>query len=76
MFKKISEIFEKVLHLKAGRISLETTKSNLHEWDSMKQLELILEIEKEFSIKFTLEEMISIDSITKLIDVINHKRAG
>jgi acyl carrier protein len=51
-------------------IEIHMTKKDLISWDSIGHLNLILEVEDEYGISFSKEEIESIDSIQKLYDVI------
>ena len=52
-----SKINKNIINLKIG---------SLKKWDLLGNLNLILEIEKEFKIKFTIEEMTNIKSIDEI----------
>lgn len=41
------------------------------EWDSIGNLNLLLEVEKEFNFKFTMDEMSEIKSIKQILNKIN-----
>ena len=74
MFKKISDVLCDVFELDPSQVTPTTSKMDLDEWDSMKQLELITALEKKFSIKFTMDEMISIDSVSKIVEAIEKRK--
>jgi acyl carrier protein len=74
MFEKINDVLCEVFEVDPSQITLQTSKSDLDEWDSMRQLELITALEKKFSIKFTMDEMISIDSVTKIVEAIEKRK--
>jgi acyl carrier protein len=74
MFEKINDVLCEVFEVDPSQITLQTSKSDLDEWDSMRQLELITALEKKFSIKFTMDEMISIDSVAKIVEAIEKRK--
>src|SRR3989338_2544054 len=43
---------------------------DLVNWDSLGQMQLVIKIEKEFNFKFTVEEIIAINSVKDLMAVI------
>ena len=53
-----------------NNIGLYSTKRDLVSWDSIGHLNLILEVEDEFGISFSKEEIESIDSIQILYDLV------
>ncbi|MFA6236637.1 MAG: acyl carrier protein [Bacteriovorax sp.] len=74
MFSDINYILCEVFDVDPSQVTLTTSKDDLDEWDSMKQLELITALEKKFSIKFTMDEMISIDSVPKIMEAIEKRK--
>jgi acyl carrier protein len=72
--RRINYVLCEVFEVDPSQITLQTSKSDLDEWDSMRQLELITALEKKFSIKFTMDEMISIDSVTKIVEAIEKRK--
>lgn len=74
MFNQITEVLCAVFDIESSQITPTTSKGDLTEWDSMKQLELITALEKKFSIKFTMDEMISIDSVPKIIEALEKRK--
>ena len=46
---------------------------DLEEWDSLGNFNLLLAVEAEYSIRFSIEEMASLKSISQIIDTIKHK---
>ena len=67
VFRIISEQFS-VLE---NEIKDETGPGDLSKWDSIGQLRLILELEKQFNIQLSVDDVISINNITDIIKVIN-----
>jgi acyl carrier protein len=54
-------------------ISQQMTKNDLASWDSIGHLNLILEVEDELGFSFTKEEIEEIDTINKLLFLVNSK---
>ena len=54
-------------------LSLQMTKRDIVSWDSIGHLNLIVEVEDEFGVSFTKEEIESIDSLEKLLQITNNK---
>jgi len=55
------------------KISDETTAKDIEDWDSLVQINLIIQIENEFGIKFTLEEVEKLARVGDMIDIILRK---
>ena len=63
MTKKLFEIVSRVMNIPAGEISEISGPTSIPEWDSFNMYVLLDEIEKEFSIKFSLEETLEIKTV-------------
>ena len=74
VFEKLNGIFEDVLDLdETPSLTDETTANDIEEWDSLAQIQLVVAIEKEFTIKFTAKEMISWRNVGEMVDTIQSK---
>lgn len=66
---RILEVFKNQFNLDAGDVGLpfeELRMGAIDEWDSLGNLNLLLAIENEFSIRLTTEQLSSIDSLSQL----------
>ena len=72
MFKDIEsnlfKIFAKVFGLIDNSINMSTSQENLENWDSLNHILLIVEIEKEFDIKFKVGEIGELNSAKKIFE--------
>lgn len=72
--KKLQEIFRDVFDENDLEITMETTAQDIEDWDSFAQISLIVDIEKEFSIKFNLEEVSKLKNVGDMLELIKKKR--
>lgn len=71
IFEKLNEVFEDVLDLdETPRLTDETSANDIEEWDSLAQIQLIVAIEKAFSIKFTSKEIMLWKNVGEMVDCI------
>ena len=74
---KIFEVIEKIFISNFKRKKINNLISlqiyDLNEWDSLKNLRLLLEIEKKFKIKFSAEQIAQTTTVKKMIDLVNKK---
>lgn len=49
------------------------TAKDLEDWDSLMHMNLIIAIEENFHIKFTLEEIVELNSVIRIIQKIEEK---
>lgn len=66
---KIKGICARVFNLKATDISDDMSKENTPEWDSLNNLTLLTDIEKELNVKFSASDITKIKSL-KDIEII------
>ena len=69
MEKRILNIIANVLDVDINEIELDTAIGDLPEWDSIHHLQIIAELEKEFEIKYTPEELAELEDISDLISL-------
>jgi len=71
----IIEIFQDILDVKEGTVSLSTTSSDIDEWDSVATVNIIVALEDEFGIKFKLEDIQTVNTVKDFVDLVQaHKR--
>ena len=61
--KRLNLILSKVLELDENSITHSTSPDNVESWDSFNGLMLVSELEKEFNVKFTMEEVTSVKNV-------------
>ena len=76
MLEKIQEVFEDVFDCEPEQVTLETTIDNLDEWDSLKHLQLVTTLEKEFNHKFSMDEIINLNSVAKIIESLQKNKSS
>ena len=68
--KKIIDIISYILNIKKKEISNKTSMKNIEQWDSLKQMQIIMAIEDEFNIKFNEYNLSNANSVEKLLKTI------
>ena len=51
------------------------TRQNTPGWDSLKHIEIMFALEDELDMEFTEEELVVLDSVTKIVDIVLAKHA-
>lgn len=72
--KELKKVIAKVLRVSPKKISEETTPNDVKGWDSLRNLLLITELENNYQIKFTLQDILSIKRIRDIKECL--KRYG
>lgn len=73
MKEKLQEIFRDIFDDEELVITEGMTAADIEDWDSLAQINLIIAIEKEFGIKFNLEEVSKLKNIGEMLNLINLK---
>ena len=58
--KKLKGILSKVLHIKTSDITESTSPDTVPTWDSFNGLMLVSELETQYGVKFTMQEVTSV----------------
>lgn len=61
--KRLKQILSKVLQIDENKITDETSPDNAETWDSFNGLMLVSELENEFNVQFTMDEVMSVKCV-------------
>ena len=70
---KLETVCASVLNEPVESINDETSPKNTGSWDSLKHVSLILAIENAFSVKFTMPEITSVNSVSSIKQLLQAK---
>ncbi len=73
IFKELELIFIKILDFKVSNINTETKLSDIKGWDSLSHINIIEEIESKFNVSFSVGEIVTLNTISDLIKLIQSK---
>ena len=73
---RLNSVFCRVFDNNNITISDEMTADDVEEWDSLAHINLIMEIEAEFDIKFTVNDIIDLKNVGEIIELIARKCAA
>jgi acyl carrier protein len=71
---KIFDCVARSFHVQADKLSESDSQDTIQEWDSVGQVNLILELESAFGISFSLDEILEIRSIADIIRLVNQQQ--
>jgi acyl carrier protein len=67
ILRRLEEVFEDVLDADVS-LAEHTTANEVEGWDSVKTVELIVAIERAFSVRFNLGEIAGLENVGQLVD--------
>ncbi|OQW91994.1 MAG: hypothetical protein BWK78_02995 [Thiotrichaceae bacterium IS1] len=70
MNKRLVSVLTEVFGLRADKIVPELTKNDVGSWDSLKQMDLVVSLEREFDIALEIPDIIRMNSIGEIIEVL------
>jgi len=76
ILEEMQDIFRDVLDQPDLVLTPESNASNVEDWDSLGHINLVTAIEKQYKIKFRLEELEGLKDVGDMIDLIKLKVAA
>ncbi len=70
VFGIINEIFRDVFDDEELLIGEETNSEDIEDWDSLEHIELVINMEKKFSLKFNIKEVNALENVGQMVDLI------
>ena len=71
MEEKVFKILKDVLEM--DEVSMNTSQDNCENWNSLRHLNLVSELEDEFDVEFEPEEIAEMHSVNSIIEMIKKK---
>lgn len=71
--ERLQEIFRDIFDDEKLIITEEMSANDIEDWDSLAQINLIIAIEKEFKVKFRLEEVSNLKNIGEMLELLSKK---
>ena len=70
IYEVITEIFRDVFDDDTLEIGDETNSADIEDWDSLEHIELVINMEKKFSLKFNIKEVNKLENVGQMVDLI------
>jgi acyl carrier protein len=70
---RLTHTFRSIFGRQDIHLDRDTTASDIKEWDSLMHINLIVAVEKEFRVRFTALEVMSLNNVGDLVDTIGRK---
>ncbi len=70
VYERLTEVFRDVFDDENIIIKDNTTSDDIADWDSLEHVNLIVAVEREFGIKFTMGEVSGMKNVGAMVDII------
>jgi acyl carrier protein len=72
---RLTEVFRDIFDKDDITLTRATTSADIEDWDSLANISLMVAIEKEFDVSFSLKEVKALLDVGGMIDLIKAKKA-
>ncbi len=76
MNKRLVAILAEVFGLRESEIHPDLEKADVGSWDSLKQMDLVMTLEKEYAVMLEIPDILKMVSVADIIKVLNEKGVG
>ncbi len=70
VMERLNAIFQDIFDDETIRVTEETTAADIEDWDSLAHITLIATIEKEFQMKFTMDEVGHLKNVGEMASIV------
>lgn len=76
MGKNLEQLLAELLQIPVTNITADLAMKDLDVWDSLKHMELISELERQFDLQLSFDEIVSMRSVADIKRVLSSKGAA
>ncbi len=73
IYEKLNEVFRDVFDDDTITVNDQTTADDIEDWDSLEHINLMVEVEYAFGIKFNMGEINKMKNVGELVDIIQKR---
>jgi len=70
---KLASLLAEVFSLRPADVTLELTKADVDNWDSLKQLDLVVTLEREYAVTLGIPDIVRMTSVGEIVEVLRGK---
>ena len=73
VFERLNEVFRDVFDDESITVNDQTTADDIEDWDSLEHINLMAAVEREFGIKFSMGQVVTMKNVGEMVDIILQK---
>lgn len=73
VFERLNEVFRDVFDDDSITVNDTTCADDIEDWDSLEHINLMAAVESEFSVKFSMGQIVSMKNVGEMADIILQK---
>ncbi|HEY9156556.1 acyl carrier protein [Candidatus Binatus sp.] len=70
ILERVRYIVAEITEVEVERITLQSSPTNLEEWDSLAQVNIVLSLEQDFGCQFSPDQIERMVSVEKIVEVL------
>jgi acyl carrier protein len=73
---RVQRAFQRAFHLDPEAITLDTEPRDVPQWDSLGHTTLACSLEREFNIRFDIDDLMALENVREIVRVVRNKLAA
>lgn len=70
VYERLNSVFQDVFDDEEITVNDATTADDIEDWDSLEHINLVSAVEKEFGMKFTMGQVVTMKNVGEMVDII------
>lgn len=70
IYERLNAVFRDVFDDEEITVNDATTSADIEDWDSLEHINLVAAVEKEFGMKFTMGQVVTMKNVGEMVDII------
>ena len=69
LYERLNAVFQDVFDDEDITVNDATTSADIEDWDSLEHINLVSAVEKEFGVKFTMGQVVTMKNVGEMVDI-------
>jgi acyl carrier protein len=73
IYERVNIVFRDIFDDESITVNDATTADDIEDWDSLEHINLVVAIEEEFGVKFTMGEVTGMKNVGEMVDILSDR---